>query len=388
MIRRAIAVAVMSLALFAAPAAAWDPDEDGWDWWWRPDPASEPAAVWSPDPAPAAPDPVPAWTPDPAPAWTADPVRAWTPDPAPVEVPSGLYYVTQTYVADIVTTQGPVTTYSTATVAESPGTYARVVESVGTGASSGYDGSAFNGRAHLTDGRDVAGTYYENFVPTSTGFVSVSIVFFQDDSETAAVSAPPASAPPAGSAAPPSAQPIAIILPTTEVAAAPPVSAALPAAAALPQAGPPELGSDLVGTGSPTAPTPASASSPAAPVASTPSGPPHVPVLRGGVSPQPQGDLLGSIDVLRGRRIALWPRATADGAPARVRDWHASGELVALGALSGSGEEPLVARWDAVAPPGGSWLVRLALVVDLPGGATSAIDVVVSIVVRSPALVQ
>jgi len=386
MIRRAIALTVISFGLVAAPAAAWDPEEDGWDWWWQP----EPVPAWTPEPVPAwDPDPAPAWTPEPASAWTPpEPAPAWTPpDPAPVEAPPGLYYVTETYVADVVTTQGPVTTYSTATVDQSTGTYARVLESVGTGASSGYDGSAFNGRAQLRDGRDIAGTYYENFILTAAGFASVSIVFFQDDSETARSSTPPASSQPADSTTPPFVPPIAIVPPAPGVVPAPPVGAAPTAAAPPPLAAAPAGVSEPVQTTSPTAPTSGSVSIPAAPIV-TPGGPPHGPVLRGGISPQPQGDLLASIDVLRGRRIVLWLRATADGAPVRVHEWHASGELVALGPLSGSGEEPLVARWDTLAPPGGAWPVRLALLIDLPGGGSSAIDVVVSIVVRSPALVQ
>ena len=68
------------------------------------------------------------------------------PDPAPFIAPPGIYYVTDTYVADVVTSSGPLTTYSTATVHESTGSYARVLDTVGTGASSAFDGDAFNGR--------------------------------------------------------------------------------------------------------------------------------------------------------------------------------------------------------------------------------------------------
>src|SRR5881394_4676706 len=114
------------------------------------------------------------------------PVPAREPDPAPfVAPPPGIYYVTDTYVADVVTSSGPLTTYSTATIHESTGSYARVLDIVGTGASSAFDGSAFNGRRTLGDGRSVAGTYYENYALTDGGFVPVSIVFFQDDAELA-----------------------------------------------------------------------------------------------------------------------------------------------------------------------------------------------------------
>ena len=87
------------------------------------------------------------------------------PDPAPFIVPPGVYYVTDTYVADVVTSSGPLTTYSTTTIHESTGSYARVLDTVGTGASSVYDGRAFNGRRALGDGRLVAGTYYERYFP-------------------------------------------------------------------------------------------------------------------------------------------------------------------------------------------------------------------------------
>ena len=111
--------------------------------------------------------------------------------------------MTDTYAGDSVTRAGDLTTYSTATVHEITGSYARVLDTVGTGASSAYDGAAFNGRAVMTDGRAVAGTYYENYVPTDTGFVAVSIVFFQDDSEIARASraAWPRPSPPAAPAA-------------------------------------------------------------------------------------------------------------------------------------------------------------------------------------------
>src|SRR5437868_8895773 len=127
----------------------------------------------------------------------------WTPEPAPVVPPPGIYLVTDTYAGDSVTRDGTVTTYATQTVHETTGSYARVLESVATGRSSSYDGAAFNGRAALTDGRPVAGTYYQNYVWTEGGFLPVSVVFFQDDSEIArqAARAQPTT-PPYGSAAP------------------------------------------------------------------------------------------------------------------------------------------------------------------------------------------
>jgi len=134
------------------------------------------------------------------------PAPSREPDTAPfVAPPPGIYYVTDTYVADVVTSSGPLTTYSTATIHESTGSYARVLDIVGTGASSAFDGSAFNGRRTLGDGRSVAGTYYENYALTAGGFVPVSVVFFQDDAELArllaartpspAIATPPPSGP-------------------------------------------------------------------------------------------------------------------------------------------------------------------------------------------------
>src|SRR5207302_158340 len=126
------------------------------------------------------------------------------PDPAPfIAPPPGIYYVTDTYVADVVTSSGPLTTYSTATIHESTGSYARVLDIVGTGASSAFDGSAFNGRRTLGDGRSVAGTYYENYVLIDGGFVPISVVFFQDDAELARLVAV-ATRSPAVTASPPS----------------------------------------------------------------------------------------------------------------------------------------------------------------------------------------
>ena len=109
-----------------------------------------PAFAWDPDQV----DPI-----DPGPA-----PGAWTPEPAPVP-PPGIYLVTDTYAGDSITRAGDVTTYSTETVHEITGSYARVLDTVGTGTSSAYDGAAFNGRAVMTDGRAVAGTYYEEFAP-------------------------------------------------------------------------------------------------------------------------------------------------------------------------------------------------------------------------------
>src|SRR5437879_13784557 len=109
-----------------------------------------------------------------------------------------MYCRADTCVADLVTAAGPPTPYSTTTGHESTGSYARVLDTVGTGTSSAFDGSAFNGRRTLGDGRSVAGTYYENYAFIDGGFVPVSVVFFQDDAELArlrAIGPPPPAVP-------------------------------------------------------------------------------------------------------------------------------------------------------------------------------------------------
>lgn len=148
--RRALAVAVL-LALLGRPAAAW----------------SEDAGEWEPEPpeieVPVREIEVPVRE-------VEVPVREVE---VPVreerlmerEIPEGVYLVTETYVRDVVTIEGPLTTYETETVAWSPGSYARELETVGTGTASALDGAAFNGRLALSDGRPVAGTFYENLAP-------------------------------------------------------------------------------------------------------------------------------------------------------------------------------------------------------------------------------
>lgn len=263
---------------------------------------------------------------------------AWAPEPAPVAPPPGVYLVTDTYAGDAVTRAGAVTTYSTETVHEITGSYARVLESVGTGGSSAYDGSAFNGRAALTDGRAVAGTYYENYVRSGDGFVSVGVVFFQDDSEIArehgAAQVQP-SAPPAKTAADPVRSPA-----PAAVASPPPPRPAVPAVERDDHA--------------PPAPAPA---------------------------PTRASTLLldRSIEVLRGRRTVI-PFSGDD-----VRSWRfLSGEAVALGALTGTAGDPFVARWDQLAPASGTWVVRF--LVDYADGTSH--ERVLRVAVRAPGLVE
>lgn len=290
------ATLAMSLAA-ARPALGWDPDREDPDLEW--------------------PQPV-----------------VWTPEPAPVAPPPGIYLVTETYAGDSVTRAGAITTYSTETVHETTGSYARVLESVDTGGSSAYDGAAFNGRASLTDGRAVAGTYYENYVQTGGGFAPVSVVFFQDDSEIARVS----------SAQP---HPVASLAPE-------------PAPAFAPAGVPSPLPTGVV-----------------APVIDREDPLPIAPVR----SPARASALLPdrSIEVLRGRRTTL----SFSGQD--VRAWRfMSGEGVSLGALTGAVGDPFVARWDRLAPPNATWIVRF--LVDYADGTSH--ELVVRVAVRAPGLVE
>ena len=321
MIRLALLI-VMCLAAWTTPAAAWDPYRD--DWWWE-----EPLVPYEPEPI----------------------------------VPAGIYFVTEVYVGDVVSVSGAVTTYSTATVADTPGTYARVVDTVGTGASSVFDGSAFNGRALLGDGRAVAGTYYENFILSGGTFVPVSVVFFQDDS----VVAPPAPTPP------PPPPPV----PTAAPSVPSPAPTSRPVVPSLPAPAPPTP-----------APAPTGRIAPVIEPARTAPPPRRDPVLRPGITSSPLGDVAFTLEMLRGRAATLWFRVVADGVTIPVSSWRVvAGEHTALGPTTGGREDPFRARWDTVTPPGTAWTMRIDATV-LVDGIPYATSGDVTIVVRSPALIR
>src|SRR5688572_22003548 len=348
MIRRLLLVVVLLVAT-ASPAAARDPYWDDWS-------GEEPAVPNEPEPI----DDV--WW------WQASAVEPAPPPPPVPVVPAGIYYVTEVYVADIISVSGPVTTYSTTTIADTPGTYARVVDTVSTGASSAFDGAAFNGRATLGDGRAVAGTYYENFVLAGGAFVPVSIVFFQDDSVTVGTPTPPAPTP-----APP-AWPLFTPGPSVSPVPAVPTPAPVP-----PQSGAP-------------APVPTPRPDPwTARVVDTqvPPAPPRpAPRLRPGIAPSPLGDIAFTLEVLRGRAATIWFRALADGAPVPLTSWRVvSGDHVALAASSGGAEDPFRARWDVVTAPSETWVLRVEATV-LVDGISYVTSGDIEIVVRSPALIR
>ena len=324
MTRRAAALALALLVIGASPALAWDPFDD---------------ASGSPEPPASAP-----------------PV-----DPAPfVAPPPGLYYVTDTYVADVVTESGPLTTYTTTTVHESTGSYARVLDTVGTGTLSSFDGAAFNGRATLTDGRAVAGTYYENYVLTGEGFVPVSVVFFQDDAELARQRAANMPAPGASSAGP-----------------APGASSAGPAPAAPPAAtGPLPIGGCCSGV----------ERGEIAERERRDIEPRQVPI-RPGVSLAPASVPLTRIEVLRGRVVSIWLHAFAGDREIAVRAWSlASGDGGEPVTTSGTGATPFRTSWTRLAPPGSAYELVFRLEVDTRETGHRLVDARVAVSVRSPAL--
>jgi hypothetical protein len=263
------------------------------------------------------------------------------PDPVAFVVPSGLYYVTDTYVADVIATSDSTTTYSTTTVHESTGTYARVIDSVDTGASSPFDGMAFNGRGALTNGQALAGTYYENFVLTAGGYVPVNIVFFQDDSETKrrqAVSSPTV-------APKPTASPVPVVMTTQP-------RDAIARPSTMPQAS--------------IRPAPR--------------------IVRTGVSLSPDGPTLASAEVLRGRLVQFWPRVFIDNVNVPIRSWRLlSAQPDHISAGTGS-TQPFAAQWIRMPLPGVSWSLRFEIYSEVT--PTERLEAEISVTLRSPALVD
>lgn len=274
------------------------------------------------------------------------PIAEPSADPVPFVVPAGLYYVTDTYVGDVVATNSGTTIYSTTTVHESTGSYARVIDVLDTGASSPFDGTSFNGRGALTDGRALAGTYYENFVLTANGYVPVSIVFFQDDSESKRLASAPS----------------------------PSSASSAPTATQAPADGPVAPGSVV---------TPAPSFKPIAPIAPIA---PAAPRLRAGVALAPDGAALESAEVLRGRLVYFWPRAFANDVAVPIRSWRLlSAQPDRISASSG-GNEPLAAQWIQMPASGMRWSLRFEIFTEL--APKERLEAEISITVRSPALID
>jgi hypothetical protein len=275
----------------------------------------------------------------------SDPVPpADRPDPLPfIAPPPDLYYVTDTYVADVVTTSGPLTTYTTTTVHESTGSYARVLETVATGASSIYDGRAFNGRRSLGDGRLIAGTYYENYVLIDGAFVPVSIVFFQDDAELARLLPAPT--------------PTQIVSPMPRVTSSADPMRSEPCCVPLP----PQRA--LIPTAAP------------------------VKTVRPGISLIPAGAPLSSVEVLRGRRVGFFLRAFIDDREVPVRSWSViGGDAGAALGTSGIGGVPFQTSWLRLAPPGAAYQVVFRIDVDTPEAGLRSVEAAIAVTVLSPAL--
>jgi len=426
---RRIAAALLALAvlLTPTPARACDPywdwcgyddwydpywdlpayEEPSWSWWdavvYEPAPVYvyEPAPVYVYEPAPID-EPVPAYelvyvpapAPPPAPAWS-DPV-VWTspgsdmldattvaapapppitpiavapsPDPVALAAAAGRHMVTEVWTSDIVSTQGTTTTYSSTTASAHPGTSAELVASVATGEASPYDALLFNRRTSLTDGRAVKGDVYANYVWNGYDWVFDKYVFFQDDLELARLAQTPIPTPPPASIQPPSATPP----PSTAPAAVP---TPVPTASPMPAYVAPVTGD---------VPPASTAGSPPSPVSQ-----PRPRTVRAGIALAPQADPLGRIEVLRGRLIPLWVRATVDGVPVRVTRWQlVSGDVLALGPFSGTGDEPLMATWRSIPAVGGSYTVHIRATVDVDGEGPRDVDAAIDVVVRAPALVE
>lgn len=324
-------VALAALVLGAAQAAAFDP---------------EPLDV--PDPP----------EPPGAPAFEVEP------DEHPFVVPDGIHYVTETYTGQTVTTEGRTTTYATSTIDHSPGTWARAVDTVTTGAPSAFDGRSFNGRTTMADGTRVAGTYYENFVLIDGRFVSVSYVFFQDDSLT--------TAPDRGRARATESRPADRV--TVTVAAATTETATTGTTFDV-------EGPRTVSDGYPLV-VPVAVLEPdrvileRGPVTST--------RPRGGVAPAPgASSWIGRLEVLRGRATSWWLRAADERGAIPVRSWRLVSGGPEGATRSGSGSDPFVATWLRLAPAGTAYTLRFELVTD-----EGAADATVDVVVRSPALVD
>lgn len=286
--------------------------------------------------------------PRPVPRPTRAPTPRPTPGPAALAAALGLHAVTRVWAGDVVTRSGALTTYTSLTAQLNAGTYAKQVAAVSTGQRSGYDALLSNARTTLTDGRAVSGDIYANYVWSGSTLRLDRYVFFQDDRELAARRAPVPTATPA------------------------PTPTRAPVRPAAPPPAPPRVAPVV-----PPVPTPAP----------TPQRPRRI--MRAGIALAPQGDILSRVEVLRGRRVDLWPRATVDGAPTRITSWRLiAGEVSALGPVSGGGDQPFRAMWETVRADGTPFEIRFSVTAEVADQPQRTVEAEIRVIVRSPALVE
>jgi hypothetical protein len=93
--------------------------------------------------------------------------------------------------------------------------------------------------------------------------------------------------------------------------------------------------------------------------------------------------------VLRGRAVALWPRAFVDDREVPVLSWAlVSGEAGEARATVGRGGTPFQTLWTRLAPPGSAYELLLRIEVDTTETGHRTVDAAIAVVVRSPALVD
>ncbi len=313
----------------------------------------------------------PAPAPQPAPAPRPAPALPPATDPEQQARAQGLYMVNRVYTGDTVTRSGLQTTFGSTTRAANPGTAARLVTDVHAGVASGLEGVLWNERIVRSDGRYVAGHVYENFVFDGQRFVHDKYVFFQDDSELASLPAIPK-------------DPVRSIDPRPLPPPPPPAATRPAAAAPQPQAPAPTAPREDQMTRRPSSDR---GEPPAPPSAPVPIAPPRV--ARAAVALAPQADPLGRIEVLRGRVVHLWPRGFVDGAPAAVVGWRLrSGEVSAVGPVSGSGDAPLTGMWEHVAAGSAPFTLWFDVDVSVPLEGVRTVPATIEVLVRSPAIVE
>ena len=325
-----------------------------------------------------------------------------TPILTPEDEHEGFYLINKGFTGNTVTTTGDTTTYGFTTVdVAQPVTIGRDVAVVGTGQTSFADGTSSNLRPTLSDGRPVAGTYVDSFKIDANGNkVWFDRTFLPDDSQTQTgnASAPPtdgSSAPPAAPAPDPAQAPVPEVGPSqAPTPPAPDTTSPSPYDGTPPEPVPAELipsaggGAELepdAPVERETRPSETGGDTPGRP--STPD--PRGREIRAGISLGPQADVLSRIEILRGRAVRLWIRATVNGSPARVLAWRlVSGDVIALGPVAGSGDEPFVAQWLDVGHPGDVFALRFDALVDTGGGAAARVPATIDVTVRSPAIVE